>query len=142
MSVITSNKNIPNNGVKEAGTSCEGLSPGSFGMQGQVPGSCNQATTNKTPLNADNEDSVMVLGEEEWEDLFGNSMDITSFNGFSCESSNEDDIDINYNNKKRQMWTKTLNIAVMECYFLSRSLDEESKPVRGYRRRMHNIWKE
>ena len=32
----------------------------------------NQATTNKTPLNAHNEDKVMALGEEEWEDLFGN----------------------------------------------------------------------
>ena len=32
------------------------LSPGSLGMQGQVPGGCNQATTNKTPLNADNEE--------------------------------------------------------------------------------------
>ena len=32
---------------------------------GQVPGSRNQATTNKTPLNADKEDNVMVLGEEE-----------------------------------------------------------------------------
>ena len=69
-------------------------------------------------------------------------MEITSFNGFSCESLNEDDIDINYNNKERQTWTKTLNTAVMECYFLSRPLDEEGKPVRGYRRRMHNIWKE
>ena len=102
------NKNIPNNGVKEAGTSCKGLSPDSFGMQGQFSGSRNQATTNKTPLNADSEDNVMVLGEEEWEDLFGNSMEITSFNGFSCESSNEDDVDINYNNKERQTWTKTL----------------------------------
>ena len=101
------NKNIPNNGVK-AGTSCEGLSPGSLGMQGQVPGGRNQAITNKTTLKADNEDNVMVLGEEEWEDLFGNCMEITSFNGFSCESSNEDDIDINYNNKERQTWTKTL----------------------------------
>ena len=53
------NKNIPNNGVKKAGTSCEGLSA-----------------------------------------LFGNSMEITSFHGFSCESSSEYDIDINYNNKK------------------------------------------
>ena len=84
----------------------------------------------------------MVLGEEEWEDLFGNSMEITSFNGFSCESSNEDDIDINYNKKERQTWTKTLNTAVMECYFLSRPVDKEGKPVRGYRRRMHNIWKD
>ena len=66
---------------------------------GKVPGSRNQATTNKTPLNADNEDNVMVLGEE-WEDLFGSN--IESFNGFSCESSNEDNIDINYNNKKRR----------------------------------------
>ena len=53
-------------------------------------------------LNADNEDNVMVLGEEEWENLFGNSVEIASFNGFSCVSSNEDDIDINYNNEERQ----------------------------------------
>ena len=84
----------------------------------------------------------MVLGEEEWEDLFGNSMEITSFNEFSCEASNEDDIDFNYNNKERQTWTKTLNATVMECYFLSRPVDKDGKPVRGYRRRMHNIWKE
>ena len=63
MSVIMLNKNIPNNSVKEAGTSREGLLPGSFGMQGQVPGGHNQATTNKTSLNADNEDN-MVFGEE------------------------------------------------------------------------------
>ena len=56
-----SNKYIPSNGEKEARTSCESLSPGSLGMQGQVPGGRNQATTNKTPLNADNEDNVMVL---------------------------------------------------------------------------------
>ena len=29
----------------------------------------------------------------------------------------------------------------MKCYFLSRSVDEEGKPVRGYKKRMHNIWK-
>ena len=79
-----SNKHVPINGVKEAETSCEGLSPGSLGMQGQVPGGRNQATANNTPLMADNEDNVMVLGgEEEWEDLFGNSTEITSFNKFS-----------------------------------------------------------
>ena len=55
MNVAMSNKYTPNNGVKEAGTSCEGLSPGGLKMQGQVPGGCNQATTNKTPLSADNE---------------------------------------------------------------------------------------
>ena len=86
MSVIMSNRNIPNNGVKEAGTSYEGLSSGSLGKQGQAPGGRNPATTNKTPLNADNEGNVVVLGEEEWEDLFGNSMEIASFNGFSRES--------------------------------------------------------
>ena len=80
-------------------------------MQGQVPGSRNQGTTNKTPLNADNED-VMVL-EEKWEYLFGNSMEITRFHGFSCESSNEDDIDINYNKNERQTWTKILNTAAI-----------------------------
>ena len=142
MSLIMSNKNIPNNGVKLGGTSCEGLWHGSFRMQGQVPDGRNQATMNRTSLNADNRDNVMVSGEEEWKDLFGNSMDIASFNGFSCGSSNEDDIDINCNNKERQTWTKTLNTAVMECYFLSRPSDEEGKPVRGYRRRMHNTWKE
>ena len=30
----------------------------------------------------------------------------------------------------------------MECYFLSRLVEEESKPVRKYRRRTHNIWNE
>ena len=99
-------------------------------MQRQVPDDRIQATTNKTPLNADNEDNVMVLGEEEWEDLFGNSMEITSFNEFLFESSNEDDIDVNYKKKERQTWTNTVNTAVMECYFLSRPVDEEGKPVR------------
>ena len=75
------NKNLPNNGMKETETSCEGLSPTSLGMQGQLPGSRNQATTNKTPLNADNKDNVIVL-EEEWEYLFGNSKEITSLMGF------------------------------------------------------------
>ena len=69
-------------------------------------------------------------------------MEITSFNGFSCESSNQDDTNSSYNNKERQRQTKTLNTAVMECYFLSRPVVEEGKPVRGYRRRMHNIWKQ
>ena len=44
--------------------------------------------------------------------------------------------------KERQTWTKTLNTAVMEHYFLSRPVGEEGEPVRRYRRRMHNIWKE
>ena len=28
------------------------------------------------------------------------------------------------------------------CNFLSRPVDEEGKPIRGYRRRTHNVWKE
>ena len=63
-------------------------------MQCHVPGSRNQTTTNKIPLNAENEDNMIVLAQE-WEDFFGNNIEILSFNGFSCESSNEDDIDIN-----------------------------------------------
>ena len=85
---------------------------------------------------------MIVLGEEEWENYFGNSMEITGFKGFSCESPNEDDIGINFNNNERQTWKNTLNTAVMECNFLSRPVDEEGKPIRGYRRRMHNVWKE
>ena len=70
-----------------------------------------------------------------------NTMEITSFDRFSCEPSNEDDIDINYNYKERQTWTKTLDTAVMECYFLNRLVDKEGEPVRGYWRRTHNIWR-
>ena len=88
MNVVMLNKNIPNNDVKEAGLSCKALLPGGLGMQGQVPGGCNQANTNKTPLNADNEDNVMVLEEEEWEDLFGNSMDLTKL--IDCRMVKED----------------------------------------------------
>ena len=44
--------------------------------------------------------------------------------------------------RKKQAQTKTLNTAVMKCYFLSRPVVEEGKPVRGYKKRMHNIWKE
>ena len=65
VSVIMLKENIPNNDVKEAGASGEGLSPDSGRMDVQVPGINNHATTNKTPLNADSEDNVMVLEEEE-----------------------------------------------------------------------------
>ena len=40
------------------------------------------------------------------------------------------------------VWSKEMNVALMECYFLSRPFDEEGKPIRRYRKRMHNIWKE
>ena len=34
----------------------------------------------------------------------------------------------------RTGWTKEMNIAVMEFYFLSNPVDEIGKPIRGYRR--------
>ena len=73
-------------------------------------------------MNVDNEDNVMVIGEEKWEDLFRNRMEITGFNGFSCESPSKDDIDIAYNDKERQTWT--LNTPVREGVFLRRPVDQ------------------
>ena len=35
-----------------------------------------------------------------------------------------------------------MNVAVMECCFLSKPTDANGRPIRGYRRRMHNFWKE
>ena len=65
-----------------------------------------------------------VLEEEEWENLFGDSMQITRFNEFSCESSNEDGISIS-NTNERQTWAKALNatVIVIECYFLSKPVN-------------------
>ena len=54
-------------------------------MEGQVPGGRNQATVNKTRLNADNEDDVMILGEEKWEDLIASSMEIQALMGFDVD---------------------------------------------------------
>ena len=34
----------------------------------------------------------------------------------------------------RTGWSKEMNVAVMECYFLSRPFDEEGKPIRGFRK--------
>ena len=42
----------------------------------------------------------------------------------------------------RMKWTKVINVAAMECYFLSNPVDENDKPVRGYGQRMHMIWNE
>ena len=47
-----------------------------------------------------------------------------------------------YQKTARTGCPKEMNVAVMECYFLSRPFDEEGKPIRGYRKQMHNIWKE
>ena len=42
----------------------------------------------------------------------------------------------------RARWSKEMNLAVMKCHFLSRPFDEEGKPIRGFRKRIYNIWKE
>ena len=47
-----------------------------------------------------------------------------------------------YQASAKMKWSKELNVAVMECYFLSKPTDANGRPVRGYRRRMHNFWKE
>ena len=33
------------------------------------------------------------------------------------------------------VWSREMNVAVMECYVLSRLFDEEGKPIRRYRKR-------
>ena len=47
-----------------------------------------------------------------------------------------------YQKTARTGWSKEMNVVVMECYSLSRTFDEEEKPITGFRKRMHNIWKE
>ena len=42
----------------------------------------------------------------------------------------------------KRKWNKELNVAVMECYFLSDPVDINGRPIRGYRQRMHQIWQE
>ena len=42
----------------------------------------------------------------------------------------------------RTGWSKSMNIAVMECCFLSKPIDDVGMSIRGYRQRMHKIWNE
>ena len=78
MSVAITNENMPNNGMKEALNSCQESQ-----ISEVASGGCNQGTTKKTSLNACQENNVKVLGEEECEDLFENSMENIIFNEFS-----------------------------------------------------------
>ena len=39
-------------------------------------------------------------------------------------------------------WKNAMNVAVMECYSLSRPFDQEGESIRRYRKRMHGISKE
>ena len=42
----------------------------------------------------------------------------------------------------RMKWIEEVNVAIMEYVYLSKSFTEKGKPIRGYRQRMHRIWKE
>ena len=39
----------------------------------------------------------------------------------------------------RTVWTREMNIAILDCCFLNNSVDENGKPIRSYRRGMHSI---
>ena len=42
----------------------------------------------------------------------------------------------------RTKWSKDMNKIVMECFFRSKSFDNDRKPIKGYRQRMMQEWKE
>ena len=42
----------------------------------------------------------------------------------------------------RMDWSRDINIVVMECYYMSKPVDESGRPVRECRQRMHAVWKE
>ena len=41
---------------------------------------------------------------------------------------------VRYQASAKMKWNKELNVAVMECYFLSKPTDENGRPVQGYRK--------
>ena len=47
-----------------------------------------------------------------------------------------------HENTARKGCSNEINVAVMKCYFLSKLFDEEGKPIRGFTKRIHNIWNE
>ena len=69
-------------------------------MQVQVPGG-QWSYKEKDPFECRQGRQCDGFRKRRMGNLFGNSMEITNFNGFLCESSNEDDIGVNYNNKER-----------------------------------------
>ena len=38
-------------------------------------------------------------------------------------------------------WNKEVNKVIMECFYRSKPFDETGKPIRGYRHRMFNEWR-
>ena len=47
-----------------------------------------------------------------------------------------------YQKTARTGWSNEINVAVMECYFLSGITDEEGKHLKGYLKRIYYIWEE
>ena len=98
----------------------------------------------------------MVLNEEQWNELFGESKEFSSFEGFSDESVEKTPCEGTEttgrgNNMveetpcegtettgqpQRRKWSLAVNKIVMECYYRS----DPSK--RGYRKRMFGVWQE
>ena len=41
----------------------------------------------------------------------------------------------------RLKWSRDMNIDLIECYYQSKPVDENGRPVKGYRQGMHAAWK-
>ena len=61
-------------------------------------------------------DDQMLLDEEEWDKLFGNSTEFTNFEGFSSDESEEMEAE-NISENTRITWIKEVNKIVMRCYY-------------------------
>ena len=42
----------------------------------------------------------------------------------------------------RIKWRKEVNVVIMECYYLSKPVEENDRPIRGYRQRMFKKWQD
>ena len=77
----------------------------------------------------------MLLSEEEWNGLLGNSSEFTNFKGFSSYESEEMEAE-NISEITRIRWTKEVNKIVMRCF------NQSNLTKRGYRKQMMKIWGE
>lgn len=60
----------------------------------------------------------MLLEEEEWKELLGNSKEFRSFDGFSNDDTNEMDVENNIENT-RMRWIKEVNKIFMTYFYQS-----------------------
>ena len=80
-------------------------------------------------------------------DISNNGVNGTGFSNDEGSSPGRDPMDEQRGPSRNHVtasmkWTKAINVAVMECYYLSNPVNESDKPLRGYRQRMHMIWNE